>query len=49
MYSGIIHGDLNPKNILLQSAGRERRGFVAKVSDFGLRCVDACRCTVFCM
>ncbi|KXZ53128.1 hypothetical protein GPECTOR_7g1019 [Gonium pectorale] len=32
----ITHRDLKPKNILLRSAGKDRRGYVAKVSDFGL-------------
>eukprot|EP00198_Chlamydomonas_reinhardtii_P004803 XP_001694139.1 predicted protein [Chlamydomonas reinhardtii] len=32
----ITHRDLKPKNILLRSSNKDRRGYVAKVSDFGL-------------
>ncbi len=32
----ITHRDLKPKNILLRSAAKDRRSYVAKVSDFGL-------------
>ncbi len=32
----ITHRDLKPKNILLKSSAKDRRGFCAKVSDFGL-------------
>eukprot|EP00879_Flechtneria_rotunda_P008456 GHRR01008858.1.p1 GENE.GHRR01008858.1~~GHRR01008858.1.p1 ORF type:complete len:979 (+),score=314.62 GHRR01008858.1:172-3108(+) len=32
----IIHSDLKARNVLLKSAGTDVRGFVAKVSDFGL-------------
>ncbi|WIA08255.1 hypothetical protein OEZ85_007699 [Tetradesmus obliquus] len=32
----IIHSDLKCRNVLLKSAGSDARGFVAKVSDFGL-------------
>lgn len=32
----ILHGDLCSGNILLSAASRDRRGFVAKVADFGL-------------
>ena len=32
----ITHRDLKPKNILLRKSGKDRRGFTAKVSDFGL-------------
>lgn len=32
----ITHRDLKPKNILLRASDKDRRGFVAKVSDFGL-------------
>lgn len=33
--SNVIHGDLKPTNVLLNSSTLDRRGFVAKVSDFG--------------
>ncbi|GIL75841.1 hypothetical protein Vretifemale_5524, partial [Volvox reticuliferus] len=32
----VIHGDLKPSNVLLCSDPRDPRGFIAKVSDFGL-------------
>ncbi|GIL48237.1 hypothetical protein Vafri_4913 [Volvox africanus] len=32
----ILHGDLKAANVLLSSSDMDRRGFVAKVSDFGL-------------
>ncbi|PNW71316.1 hypothetical protein CHLRE_16g649100v5 [Chlamydomonas reinhardtii] len=32
----ILHGDLKAANVLLSSSETDRRGFVAKVSDFGL-------------
>eukprot|EP00798_Chlamydomonas_sp_ICE-L_P012034 gene12034-15136_t len=32
----ITHRDLKPKNILLKSSNKDRRGYTAKVSDFGL-------------
>ncbi|KXZ56046.1 hypothetical protein GPECTOR_2g1598 [Gonium pectorale] len=32
----ILHGDLKAANVLLSSSDTDRRGFVAKVSDFGL-------------
>lgn len=32
----VIHGDLKPANVLLMNSRKDRRGFVAKVSDFGL-------------
>ena len=32
----ILHGDLCSGNILLSTASRDKRGFVAKVADFGL-------------
>lgn len=34
--ANIIHGDLQPHNVLLKLANTDRRGFVAKVVDFGL-------------
>lgn len=38
----ILHGDLCGGNILLTASGRDERGFVAKVADFGLaRLLDA--------
>ncbi|GIL81133.1 hypothetical protein Vretimale_12747 [Volvox reticuliferus] len=33
---GIVHGDLKPANILLNSSKEDRRGFSAKLADFGL-------------
>eukprot|EP00884_Botryococcus_braunii_P009555 jgi/Botrbrau1/18600/Bobra.0367s0041.2 len=33
---GIVHGDLKPGNVLLKTHKIDRRGYVAKVSDFGL-------------
>lgn len=32
----ILHGDLKAANVLLSSSETDRRGFIAKVSDFGL-------------
>lgn len=32
----ILHGDLTGNNVLLVSSNRDPRGFVAKVTDFGL-------------
>ncbi len=32
----IVHGDLKPQNVLLKTAGNDRRGFVCKLGDFGL-------------
>ncbi|GFH26300.1 protein kinase domain-containing protein [Haematococcus lacustris] len=32
----ITHRDLKPKNVLLRSSTKDKRGFSAKVSDFGL-------------
>eukprot|EP00198_Chlamydomonas_reinhardtii_P010437 XP_001699774.1 predicted protein [Chlamydomonas reinhardtii] len=34
--NGIVHGDIKPANILLASSGEDRRGFTAKLADFGL-------------
>ncbi|GLI63433.1 hypothetical protein VaNZ11_006322 [Volvox africanus] len=34
--SQIMHGDLKPANVLLKSSRSDRRGFIAKVADFGL-------------
>ncbi|PNG99789.1 Dual specificity protein kinase shkB, partial [Tetrabaena socialis] len=34
--SQIVHGDLKPANVLLKSSRADRRGFIAKVADFGL-------------
>ncbi|GIL63496.1 hypothetical protein Vafri_17548 [Volvox africanus] len=33
---GVVHGDVKPANVLLGSSKEDRRGFVAKVADFGL-------------
>ncbi|EFJ40119.1 hypothetical protein VOLCADRAFT_100124 [Volvox carteri f. nagariensis] len=33
--AGVVHGDLKPTNILLRSGLSDRRGFIAKVADFG--------------
>lgn len=33
---GIVHGDLKPANVLLKTHRADRRGYVAKVADFGL-------------
>ncbi|EFJ45098.1 hypothetical protein VOLCADRAFT_94590 [Volvox carteri f. nagariensis] len=33
---GVVHGDLKPANILLNSSREDRRGFTAKLADFGL-------------
>ncbi|KAK9810110.1 hypothetical protein WJX72_005012 [[Myrmecia] bisecta] len=32
----IMHRDLKPKNVLLKSCAEDSRGFIAKISDFGL-------------
>lgn len=32
----IIHGDLKPENVLVRSSSVDKRGFTAKVADFGL-------------
>jgi serine/threonine protein kinase len=32
----IVHGDLKPQNVLLKTAGTDRRGYVCKLGDFGL-------------
>lgn len=34
--SGAVHGDLKPGNVLLKTHKVDRRGYIAKVSDFGL-------------
>ncbi|KAG2497768.1 hypothetical protein HYH03_004040 [Edaphochlamys debaryana] len=34
--SNVLHGDLKPGNVLLTSARVDRRGFIAKLADFGL-------------
>ncbi len=33
---GVVHGDLKPANVLLKTHRADRRGYVAKVADFGL-------------
>lgn len=37
----IIHGDLSPTNVMLRASRIDKRGFVAKVADFGLSKVRA--------
>ncbi|GFR52415.1 hypothetical protein Agub_g14987 [Astrephomene gubernaculifera] len=32
----IVHGDLKPGNVLLKGSRQDKRGFVVKISDFGL-------------
>ncbi|GFR44239.1 hypothetical protein Agub_g5439, partial [Astrephomene gubernaculifera] len=34
--AGVVHGDIKPANLLLSSSRKDRRGFTAKVADFGL-------------
>ncbi|KXZ49376.1 hypothetical protein GPECTOR_21g602 [Gonium pectorale] len=34
--NNVLHGDLKPANVLLINSRKDRRGYVAKVSDFGL-------------
>ncbi|KAG2501382.1 hypothetical protein HYH03_001170 [Edaphochlamys debaryana] len=34
--AGLVHADLKPANVLLAASRLDRRGFTAKVSDFGL-------------
>ncbi|KAG2424702.1 hypothetical protein HXX76_014278 [Chlamydomonas incerta] len=34
--TGLVHGDVKPANVLLASSRDDRRGFSAKVADFGL-------------
>lgn len=34
---GVVHGDLKPANVLLKTHRADRRGYVAKVADFGER------------
>lgn len=34
--SNVVHGDLKPGNVLLKGSRVDRRGYIAKVSDFGL-------------
>ena len=33
---GIIHGDLKAGNVLLKTHRIDRRGYIAKVADFGI-------------
>ncbi|KAL4513700.1 hypothetical protein Ndes2437A_g00605 [Nannochloris sp. 'desiccata'] len=33
---GVVHGDLKPANVLLKTHRADRRGYIAKVADFGL-------------
>eukprot|EP00798_Chlamydomonas_sp_ICE-L_P018585 gene18585-25097_t len=37
---GIVHCDIKPPNVLLKSSNTDPRGFIAKVSDFGLSRVE---------
>lgn len=40
----LVHGDLKPANVLLKSSGATRRGWIAKLGDFGIaRVLDAGR------
>jgi serine/threonine protein kinase len=34
--ANIIHGDLKPSNILIKSSGSTKRGWIAKLGDFGI-------------
>lgn len=34
--NNILHGDLKPANVLLRSSRADQRGFICKISDFGL-------------
>ncbi|GIL58521.1 hypothetical protein Vafri_13465 [Volvox africanus] len=34
--NSVLHGDLKPANVLLLNSRKDRRGYVAKVSDFGM-------------
>ncbi|GFR49913.1 hypothetical protein Agub_g12021 [Astrephomene gubernaculifera] len=34
--NNVLHGDLKPANVLLINSRKDRRGYIAKVSDFGL-------------
>ena len=48
---GIVHGDLKPGNVLLKTHRIDRRGYIAKVSDFGGRSPGAaqlCRQSSLC-
>lgn len=38
-----VHGDLKPANVLLKTHRLDRRGYIAKVADFGARCRPAPR------
>jgi len=45
---GVVHCDLKPANVLLKSSSVDRRGFTAKISDFGLsRCASRRFCVGF--
>ncbi|KIZ00957.1 Serine/threonine-protein kinase ppk16 [Monoraphidium neglectum] len=45
---GVVHCDLKPANVLLKSSSVDRRGFTAKISDFGLsRVEDDDSCATF--
>lgn len=45
---GIIHGDLKLGNVLLKTHRVDRRGYVAKVSDFGMPCSTGRCCAPCC-
>jgi serine/threonine protein kinase len=34
--AGVVHGDLKPGNVLLKSSGNTKRGWIAKLGDFGV-------------
>ena len=34
--AGVVHGDLKPANVLLTTAGNTKRGWIAKLADFGV-------------
>lgn len=33
---GVVHGDLKTANVLLKGSARDPRGFMCKITDFGL-------------
>ncbi|KAG7673314.1 hypothetical protein Ndes2437A_g01468 [Nannochloris sp. 'desiccata'] len=34
--AGVVHGDIKPGNVLLKSSGNTKRGWIAKLGDFGV-------------